>query len=366
MRAIALRLNSILIIIFTAFGFLFTSNTLNASSSGEKFNAGEVILHHVMDAHQIHITDDIVIPLPVIIFDDGIKVFMSNSFYNNEVEKHGIKYHTYNGYILYHENIYKDNGEGLVVHHGHAENTSVLDFSITKNTLGMLLGLTIMLIIFIKIAKAYNNTGLTSAPKGMQSFIEPIIIFIRDEVAKPAIGSKYNRFLPYLLTVFFFIFFCNLLGLIPFLGGMNITGNIAVTMVLALFTFVITTINANKAYWMHIVLPPGVPSWLLIIMWPIELIGVISKPIVLTLRLFANITAGHIIILAFVSLIFIFAEKYGTGAGLGASVLSVAFSVFMNILELLVAFLQAYVFTLLSALYFGSAIEEHHHEEAHH
>lgn len=362
MRTLALRL-SIIFSIISALGFSY-----NASASGSegKFNPGEVILHHVMDSHEIHIAGDIAIPLPIIIFDNGIKFFWSSSFYHNQVEKNGVHYYEHNGYILYHEHLYKNEGEGLVLHEGHAENAAVLDFSITKNVFGMLLGLGFMLWLFISIAKAYNNTGLTSAPKGMQSLLEPIILFIRDEVAKPAIGSKYTRFLPYLLTVFFFIFFCNLLGLIPFLGGMNITGNIAVTMVLALFTFFITSFSANKGYWMHIVLPPGVPSWLLPIMWPIEIIGVVSKPIVLMLRLFANVTAGHIIILAFVSLIFIFAEKYGTGAGLGASVLSVAFSVFMNILELLVAFLQAYVFTLLSALYFGAAIEEHHHEEAHH
>ena len=213
---------------------------------------------------------------------------------------------------------------------------------------------------FIASARGYvKNKG--QAPKGMQAVMEPLVLFIRDQVAKPSIGEKkYERFMPFLLSVFFFILICNFLGLIPFLGGMNVTGNIAVTLVLALFTFVITLKSANKNYWMHIVAPPGVPLWLLPLMIPIEIIGVISKPIVLMLRLFANITAGHIVLLSFTCLIFIFAEMNGTGAGLGVSVVSVLFSVFMNTLELLVAFLQAYVFTLLSALYFGQAVEEHH------
>jgi F-type H+-transporting ATPase subunit a len=166
--------------------------------------------------------------------------------------------------------------------------------------------------------------------------------------------------MPYLLTIFFFIWLGNILGLIPFIGGFNITGNIAVTLTLAVFTFLVTTFSANKNYWMHIIATPGVPTWLLPLMIPIEILGVFTKPIVLMIRLFANITAGHIIILSFVSLIFIFSNLYGAGAGYGVAVVSVAFSIFMNVIELLVAFLQAYVFTLLSALYFGSAVEEHH------
>jgi F-type H+-transporting ATPase subunit a len=214
------------------------------------------------------------------------------------------------------------------------------------------------------VAASYtNNKG--KAPKGLANLIEMAIIFIRDEVAKPSIGSKYAKFLPYLLTILFFIFINNLFGLIPiFPGGANVTGNIAITLVLAIFTFVITSINGNKSYWGHIFMPPGVPKALWILLVPIEIIGMLNKPIVLMIRLFANITAGHIIILGFFSLIFIFGAM-NQGLGLGVSVLSVAFTVFMNFLELLVAFLQAYVFTLLSALYFGSAVEEHHHEEHH-
>lgn len=199
----------------------------------------------------------------------------------------------------------------------------------------------------------------------MANLIETLIVFIRDEIAKPSIGAKYAKFLPYLLTIFFFIFINNLFGLIPFFpGGANVTGNIAVTMVLAVFTFIITSFNGNKSYWGHIFMPPGVPKGLWVLLIPIEIIGMLNKPIVLMIRLFANITAGHIIILGFFSLIFIFGAM-NASLGLGVSVLSVAFTTFMNFLELLVAFLQAYVFTLLSALYFGSAVEEHAHEEHH-
>jgi F-type H+-transporting ATPase subunit a len=193
-----------------------------------------------------------------------------------------------------------------------------------------------------------------------------LVIFIRDEVAKPSIGHRYASFMPFLLSIFWFIFICNIMGLIPFIGGFNITGNIAVTMVLSLFTFIIMLRHANKNFWLHILAPPGVPIGLMPLLVIIEIVGLLSKPLVLMLRLFANVTAGHIIILSFVCLIFIMGDKFGAGAGYGTSPLSIAFSIFMNLLELLVAFLQAYVFTLLSALYFGQAIEEHHHEEAHH
>jgi F-type H+-transporting ATPase subunit a len=343
------RFLTILAIIFCG---VLQPNAVLASSEAahgeesEGFNAGETIIHHVQDAHELHIFDGFTIPLPIILYTDkGLDVFMSSAFH------HGTTPYTS-----------PSTGYTYTIAHEHIEEASgaqVYDFSITKNVAGMLLAIIIMCWLFISTAKGFaRNRG--KAPKGVQAVMEPLILFIRDEVAKSSIGSKYERFMPFLLTIFFFILICNLLGLIPFLGGMNITGNIAVTMILALFTFVITTINANKNYWMHIVAPPGVPLWLLPIMLPIEILGVFSKPIVLMLRLFANITAGHIIILSFTSLIFIFAEQIGVGAGYGVSVVSVAFSIFMNTLELLVAFLQAYVFTLLSALYFGQAVEEHH------
>ena len=228
-----------------------------------------------------------------------------------------------------------------------------------------------MCLIFISAANAYkNNRG--KAPKGIQSFVEPIIMFVRDDIARPNIGEKkYARFMPFLLTVFFFILINNYMGLIPFFpGGVNLTGSISVAMVLAAFTLVITFIVANKNYWQHIFAMPGVPIPVLIILTPIEIIGLFLRPFVLMIRLFANITAGHIIALAFFSLIFIFGEMHA-GLGIGVSVLSLVFTVFMGALELLVAFLQAYVFTLLSAIYFGAAVEDAHghaesHAEAHH
>ena len=336
---------SILLAIISMTQILLYSDS-EEGHSAEKFNAGEVIIEHVQDAHQLHIFDGFVIPLPVILYTEkGLDIFMSSAFH------HGTEPYTSsssgNTYVIEHEQIHEVSG------------VPVYDFSITKNVVGIFICLALMFWLFLSTSKGYRkNEG--KAPKGVQSVMEPLILFIRDEVAKPSIGVKYEKFMPYLLTIFFFILISNFLGLIPFLGGMNVTGNIAVTMVLALFTFVITTINANKGYWMHIIKPPGVPLWLLPIMLPIEVLGIFSKPIVLMLRLFANITAGHIIILSFTSLIFIFAEKNGVGAGYGVSIVSVAFSIFMNVLELLVAFLQAYVFTLLSALYFGMAVEEHH------
>jgi F-type H+-transporting ATPase subunit a len=237
------------------------------------------------------------------------------------------------------------------------------DISMTKNVVAMLISMFILVWVFVSVAKAYTKRK-GQAPKGMQSMLEPIIIFVRDEIAKPAIGEKkYAKYMPYLLTVFFFIWLNNLMGLVPLLpGGANVTGNITITLVLALFTFVITTINGNKNYWAHIFNTPGVPWWLkypIPLMPLVEFMGVITKPFVLMVRLFANITAGHMIVLAFVSLIFIFGQ-ISPALGYGTSVVSVLFVVFMDLLELLVALIQAYVFTLLSALYFGMATEEHH------
>jgi len=221
----------------------------------------------------------------------------------------------------------------------------------------------ILLLILFAVKRAYTKRE-RQAPKGLQSLLEPLILFMRDEVIKPSVGKHYERFVPLLLTIFFFIFANNLLGLIPLIpGGANVTGNIAITLVLAVIVFIVTQFIAKKDYWRHIFLP-DVPKALYPILIPIEILGVFTKPIVLCLRLFANITAGHIIILGFFSLIFIFGQMAPAG-GFGASVFSMAFALFMSLLELLVAFLQAYVFTLLSALYFGMALEEHHHEEAH-
>jgi len=322
------------------------------------FNAGEMIIEHISDAYEWHIMDfgetHITIPLPVILYDEGEwKVFMSSHFH------HG--HDAYQGYFISH----LDFNAGKIVKNdadGH-EVRPTLDISITKNVLAIFFSSFVLIFVFISVAKAYTRRK-GHAPKGLQSFIEPIILFVRDDIAKASIGKHYEKYTPYLLTIFFFILLNNLLGLIPiFPGGANVTGNIGVTGVLAFFTFVITTVKANKNYWVHLVNTPGVPWWLKFpvpLMPFVEILGIFTKPFVLMVRLFANITAGHIIILGFISLIFIFGEM-SVGLGYGVSVVSVGFSIFMNFLELLVAFIQAYVFTLLSALYFGMATEEANH-----
>jgi len=349
-----------------------------SSDSDGAFNAGDMIMHHVMDAHDIHLITigdhHISIPLPIILWsnEDGLSIFSSSKFHHGKSAYN--RYALDNGHII---RLSASNplaaSEELAMadakSFGYSEESwqgffngrpaGFINVSITKTVAGVLLTVLIMFLVFGSIAKSYRRAP-NEAPKGLQSLMEPIVLFIRDEVAKPSIGHHYERFLPFLLTVFFFIWTANMLGLIPFLGGFNVTGNIAVTLVLAVFTFIITTVNGNRGYWAHIFATPGVPVWLLPLMIPIEIMGVFTKPVVLCLRLFANITAGHIIILSFMSLIFIFANQYGAVAGYGVSIVSLAFGIFMNLLELLVAFLQAYVFTLLSALYFGAAVEEHH------
>lgn len=338
----------------------------------ESFNAGDMIMHHIADAHEIHIIGDFAIYLPVILYtDNGLEVFSSSHFYHNEKHGHYTKesgeteeyhYYKHGEYVMFHEHIYyaADNG-GVEVDPstGEATNRAVFDLSITKSVFGIFLTVAILLLVFISVAKAYKKRK-GEAPKGLQSFMEPLILFIRDEVAVPSTGKGADRFMPFLLTIFFFIWIANMLGLIPFIGGFNITGTLSVTMVLAAIVFIITTINGNKHYWSHILWPAGVPFPIKIILVPIEILGIFIKPLVLMIRLTANITAGHIIILAFVSLILIFGES-SAAAGYGVGVGSTLFMIFMFFIELLVAFLQAYVFTLLAALYFGDATQEAHH-----
>jgi F-type H+-transporting ATPase subunit a len=338
-------------------------------SHAKKFQPGSFIIDHILDAHEWHIATigdfHLSIPLPIIVYSlkqEKFMVFMSSKFH------HG--HNAHNGLKLMLEGPHK--GKIVEVNEdGSIDETASqpIDISLTKDVLELFIVLGLMLWIFLSAAKAYKRRP-NQAPRGIQSFVEPLILFIRDDIAKPSIGKKYEKFLPYLLTVFFFIFINNLIGLIPiFPGGANVTGNISVTLVLALFTFVLTTVTANMNYWKHIVNAPGVPWWLKIpipLMPAVEIIGMFTKPFVLMVRLFANITAGHIIALGFFSLIFLMGEMSIYG-GYGISVLSVLFTVFMLVLELLVAFIQAYVFTLLSAIYFGMAVEEHHHpEQAHH
>jgi F-type H+-transporting ATPase subunit a len=343
---------------------LFAQDSEVNKTEKEKFNAGEMIMHHVQDEHSWHIIGHISVPLPVIIYSDKGLEFFSSSVFMDEAHKPNKVYTSeksgYN-YKLVHEHIKIVNAEGLEDEEA-MNKAGLIDFSITKNVFALLFGAVLMCWIFLSVAKSYRNRE-GKAPKGLQSLIEPLVIFVRDDIAKTSIGPKYEKFMPFLLTVFFFIWINNLLGLIPFIpGGANLTGSISVTLILAGITFIITVINANGHYWRHIFAMPGVPIGVLAILTPIEILGLFLRPFVLMVRLFANITAGHIIGLAFLSLIFIFGEM-SAGAGFGVSILSMAFGIFMMVMELLVAFLQAYVFTLLSAMYFGSAVEEGHHAE---
>jgi F-type H+-transporting ATPase subunit a len=333
----------------------------------EEFVAGTFIIHHIADAHDIHLFGDVHIPLPVLLYIEGhgMKAFMSSVFEghghgNKTAERDGINY------TIHAEDGVLEDGvavvSGQITAKANGEPLTVYDFSITKSVFGMLVILGLMVWMFLSIAGYYRkNPG--QAPKGMANALEPLILFIRDEIAKPSIGDKADKFMPFLLTVFFFIFFCNLLGLVPFLGGFNITGTIGVTVVLATLVFFLTNLDGNKHYWGHIFWPPGVPLPVKFILVPIEVFSIIMKPAVLMIRLTANISAGHIIILAFTSLIFIFGDGgHAIGAGSGMGVFSTAFMIFMYFLELLVAFLQAFVFTLLAAIYFGDAT----HDPAHH
>jgi F-type H+-transporting ATPase subunit a len=367
-----LRASRILLIITFLFSLSF--KTVKAEdqvktgheTAGEKFNASKLIMEHIGDAYEWHIAKfgdfHLSLPLPVIVYSSasGFHAFISSNFH------HGTE--SYSGFHIGGETS-KYPGKVVEVAPDGSE-LRPYDFSITKNVLSLFVSIALLLFIFLSIAKRYKE-NFNRAPKGIQSWLEPIILFIRDDVVRSSIGEeKYQKYLPYLLTAFFFILINNLLGLVPVIpGGANLTGNIAITMVLALITFVTILLNGSKDYYMHIVNAPGVPWWLKLpipLMPFVEIVGVFTKPFVLMVRLFANITAGHIIALGFYSLIFIFGEK-SAFAGFGVSIVSVAFNIFMGLLEILVAFIQAYVFTLLSAIYIGMAVEQHeaHGEKSH-
>ncbi len=330
-----------------------------------EFVPGDFIIHHIADANKIHFfgegADEISAPLPMIIYveGEGLDVFMSSAF-KSESESHDSHApSTAQGPST--GVLYTKDEHGITGKNENGELVEIWDVSITKSVFGMLLIITCIILLFTRVAKSYSrNPGL--APTGMTNFLEPLILFVRDDIAYPVIGKeKSKKFLPFLLTTFFFILGCNLLGLIPFIGGFNITGTIGVTIILALLVFIITTINSNKHYWGHILWPPGVPHLIKLIVVPIEMLSVFIKPTVLMIRLTANMSAGHIIILSFISLVFIFNQNFGTGAGIGIGVFSTLFMIFMYFLEILVAFLQAYVFTLLAAIYFSEATQEPHH-----
>ncbi|MFK7952599.1 MAG: F0F1 ATP synthase subunit A [Ekhidna sp.] len=340
-RSNFLKINTFLVLLLVAVpSMVWAGGSSEKGGDDEKFDPTELINHHISDSHVWEIFHGMVVHLPVIVYSDqkGLDVFSSSNFYNHE------EVVPYDGYIMDHDHITL------------ADGSHVFDISITKNVLFLFIDAALLLIVFIAVARGYKkNVG--RAPKGIQSLFEPIILFIRNDIAKENIGPRYEKFMPFLLTVFFFIWFGNLLGLLP--GAANLTGNIAVTLVLSVITLLMTTFSGRKTYWAHIFDPLGKSMpWagkmlLYPILWPVEIIGIFTKPFSLMIRLFANITAGHILILSIISLAFIFES-------LSIGVVGALFATVMNLLELFVAVLQAYVFTLLSALYFGQAVEEHH------
>lgn len=325
----------------------------------EKFDPEAFILGHVLDEYEWHIFTlgnfHCTIPLPVILYsrESGLHIFISSKFH------HG--HESYQGFRIADEGPYKDK---IVEEHADGSVTRPIDLSLTKVALAIVFSVILLMVTFISMARQYRKRP-GKAPHGLQNLLEPVVIFIRDEVAEPAIGKKhYQKYMPFLLTVFFFILVNNLLGLVPIPpGGANVTGNIAIPMIMALFVFVIVAFSATPFYWKEIFNAPGVPWWLKLpvpLLPLIEFLGLFIRPFVLMIRLFANIIAGHIVAIGFFALIFIFGEMKAV-AGYGISVLSIFFTVFLTMLEILVAFIQAYVFTLLSALYFGMAKEEEHH-----
>ncbi|MGJ5642972.1 F0F1 ATP synthase subunit A [Formosa sp. S-31] len=347
-------------VLLTVLPFFSFASDSNQHGEEKEFNASDLINSHIGDSHEFHMFDynghAYSFYLPVILWtDNGLTVFSSKEFHHDNsghhvVQKNGQSF-VRDTEVIY----YADKYEGLTEDSKSALNFDVrpLDFSITKNVFSMLMSAIILFIVFAFAAKSYKTND--KAPKGLAGFLEPLITFVRDDIAIPNIGEhKYAKFMPYLLTIFFFIWINNLIGLIPFFPfSSNLTGNIYFTFVLAFITFVVTTINGNKTYWKHILMPP-VPKALYPIMIPIEFIGMLTKPFALMIRLFANITAGHIIILSLVSLIFIFKT-------VAIAPVSGVFVLFMSALELMVAALQAYVFTLLSALFIGQAVADDHH-----
>jgi F-type H+-transporting ATPase subunit a len=347
--------------LFGFFFFLFLAVTClrasgrNVEEKGEvkeKFNASKYILEHIADSHEWHIYtkqngENVAIYLPVIVYnkEKGLNIFSSRKLANGNIFK---------GFKLEEEGDLKGKIVTISPEGVADEKNLPLDLSMTKTVIALLSAAIIGLVIFLSLARSYKKTGI-SHPKGIQSFLEPVVLFIRDDIAIPNIGHKYERYMPYLLSAFFFILINNLMGLIPFpppFGG-NVTGNIAITFLLATCTFLITQFSGNKSHWRHVFATPGVPFWLLPIMIPVEIIGLFSKPFALMIRLFANMLAGHIVILSLICLIFIFGTIW-------LAPVSIFFVIFMDFMELLVAFLQAYIFTLLSALFISLAVQENH------
>jgi F-type H+-transporting ATPase subunit a len=325
----------------------------------EGFNAAEVIFGHILDNHEYHFTEyhdsegnlhHVSIPLPIILYskEKGLTLFSSSRF------EHGAA--AYNGYKMEEGTIVAVKEDGTP-----EETVKVYDLSITRNVVQMILALTLLTWLMISIANSYKRgEGVKTAPKGKQNLLEPVVIFVREEVAKPNLGLKAGKYLPYLLTTFFFILINNILGLIP--GTANVSGNIAFTVVLGLISFVVILFSTNKHFWGHIFNPPGVPGFVKPILILVEFLGVFIKPFALIIRLFANMVAGHIIIICLISLIFIFGQM-NAYAGWGTSPVAIGFTVFIYFIEVLVAFLQAFIFTNLTAVFIGSAFEGGDHAD---
>jgi len=327
----------------------------NNHNGEEKFNVSKTILEHIRNDYSWHLWGHTSIPLPVILYSDkGLEIFSSSKLSNEHHE--AVIYQGNYAYKNIDGKIKVVNEDGTV---NQELNKKVWDFSFTKNVAALFVSIILLCAIFITAASAYKKRGVTSAPKGLQSFMEPVVLFMRDEVVKPAIGHKYNKYLPFILTIFFIILINNLLGLVPFFpGGANVSGNIAFTMTLAIFVFIVVNLNGNKSYWEHIFWMPGMHWSMKVFLAPIELLGVFIKPISLFIRLFANMTAGHILVLSLICLIFIFKSIF-------TSIVAVPFAVFIGLIEVLVAFIQAFIFAMLSSMYIGMAIEEHHHHGDH-
>ncbi len=360
-RKISLKPITLLLLLTTFVSFGQEGHGDGEQKTDLKTEIKEYIEHHLQDSYDFSLTSYtkdngehvyVGFPLPVILWDNGLKVFSSSKFHHGETvaEVNG------NFYKVHHAKIYKVDGiHGEIIEdeEHHATNEKPLDFSLTKNVTLIMMVFLIMFFMFKRMADSYKkNNGM---PKGMGRILEPIVLYVRDEIARPNIGEKhYKRYMSYLLTVFFFVWIVNLFGLTPI--GINVTNNIAITFCLAMITYFITTFSGNKNYWKHIFWMPGVPVPMKIILAPIELLGTFIKPFALMIRLYANITAGHIVLMSIIGMMFVFNNWIGSS-------LSFLLAFVLGLLELLVAALQAYIFTVLSALYFGMAVEEH--DEAH-
>jgi F-type H+-transporting ATPase subunit a len=362
-----------MIALYTATSFASgTDQKHENQNDGERVNTKEeveaYILHHIKDSHDFSLfsyTSDegerkhFGFPLPIIIWtSEGLVTFMSSEFHHNDdghviVEKKGLKFAKVHSKIL---ELDKEASTVSFDETHHATNAhKVLDFSITKSVVGILFIGFLLLFWFSRLAKQYKTKKI---PTGFARVLEPLVLYVRDEIARPNIGEKhYRRFTGYLLTVFFFIWVLNLAGLTPL--GFNVTGQLAVTGCLAIFTLVIYTVSGNKDYWMHMLWMPGVPVLIRPVLAIIELAGaLIIKPFSLLVRLFANISAGHIVVMSLIAIMFTLKESLGV---VGATGLSFVLSFFITLIEVLVAFLQAYIFTMLSALFIGLAVAEPEH-----